>query len=156
MIRGRNAGWTTSKSGHPSYKSLVTSTPLYSCETWTPLADSEKKDPGFQSQVHEETSPHPLLGAEDQQLGVEHDQLSCGYIGTSSGNCQETETCRVWACHTPQQPLRNHPSGHLGGWVKPWSAEEVLDGQHQRVDIPAHARTAHNGLFQKRLDENLC
>ena len=30
-----------------------------------------------------------------------------------------------------------------------WSAEEILDGQHQRVDIPACARTAYEGLLQK-------
>ena len=35
-------------------------------------------------------------------------------------------------------------------------AEEVLDGQHQRVDIPAHARTAHKGILQKILEEDLC
>ena len=29
-------------------------------------------------------------------------------------------------------------------------------GQHQRVDIPARARTAHEGLLQKRLEEDLC
>ena len=28
----------------------------------------------------------------------------------------------------------------------------MLDLQHQRVDIPAHARNAHNGLLQKRLE----
>ena len=28
--------------------------------------------------------------------------------------------------------------------------EEVLVGQHQRVDVCAHARTAHNGLLQKK------
>ena len=50
----------------------------------------------------------------------------------------------------------NHPSGYLGGWARPWSAEEMLDGQHQRVDIPVHARSAHNGLLQKRLEEDLC
>ena len=38
----------------------------------------------------------------------------------------------------------------------PWSAEEMLDGKHQRVDIPAHARTAHKDLLQKRLEEDLC
>ena len=37
-----------------------------------------------------------------------------------------------------------------------WSAEEVLDGQRQRVDIPAHARAALKGLMQKRLEEDLC
>ena len=31
------------------YKSLVTSILLYGCETWTLLADSEKKDPGFRN-----------------------------------------------------------------------------------------------------------
>ena len=35
------------------------------------------------------------------------------------------------------------------GWVMPWLAEEMLDGQHQRVDIPALARTAYSGLLQK-------
>ena len=25
-------------------------------------------------------------------------------------------------CHTSRQPLKNHPSGHLGGWATPWSA----------------------------------
>ena len=45
---------------------------------------------------------------------------------------------------------KNHPSGHLGGWATPWSAKETLDGPHQRVDIPAYVRTAHNGLPQKK------
>ena len=31
----------------------------------------------------------------------------------------------VRACHTPWQLLQNHPSGHLGGWVMLWSAEEI-------------------------------
>ena len=38
----------------------------------------------------------------------------------------------------------------------PWSAEEMLDGQYQRVDIPAYARTANNGLLEKGLEENFC
>ena len=37
-----------------------------------------------------------------------------------------------------------------------YNAEEKLDRQHRRVDIPAHARTAHKGLLQKRLEEDLC
>ena len=40
-------------------------------------------------------------------------------------------------------PLQNHSSGHLGGWATPRSAEEILGGQYQRVDIAAHASTAH-------------
>ena len=61
------------------------------------------------------------------------------------------QTFMVWACHTPQQSLQNHPSGHLGSRVMLWSVEEMLDG-HERVDIPARARTAHKGLLLKRLE----
>ena len=82
--------------------------------------------------------------------------VPCGSTGTSSGNCQETETCMVWACHMPKQPLQNHSSGYLGGWKMPWSAEEMLNGQHQRLGIPAHAKTANKGIPQKRLPEDLC
>ena len=49
--------------------------------------------------------------------------------------------------------LQNYPSGHLRRWATPWSAEEMLDGQHQRVDVSAHARTAYKGLPQK---EDFC
>ena len=38
----------------------------------------------------------------------------------------------------------------------PWSAEEILDGQHQRMDIPAHTRIAHKDLLWKRLEGDLC
>ena len=43
--------------------------------------------------------------------------------------------------------------GTLGAML--WSAREVLDGQRQNVDIPAHVRTAHNGLLQRRLEKDL-
>ena len=66
----------------------------------------------------------------------------------------ERPTLAWFSCHTPQQPLQNHPSGHLGGWMTPWLAEEMLDGQ-QRMDIPADARTIYKGLLQKRLEEDL-
>ena len=56
-----------------------------------------------------------------------------------------------WFGHMmPRQPLQNHPSEHLGVLATPGSAEEKLEKQHQRVDIPALARTAHNGLLRKR------
>ena len=32
----------------------------------------------------------------------------------------------------------------------------MLDGQRQRVDIPAHARITHKGLPQKRMKGGLC
>ena len=36
-----------------------------------------------------------------------------------------------------------------------WSAKEMPDGQHQRVDMSAHVRIAHKGLLQKTLEQDL-
>ena len=55
------------------YWSLAISIFLRGCDTRNLLADSEKKDPGFRNQVHAETSPQLLLGAQDYQLGAEQD-----------------------------------------------------------------------------------
>ena len=60
------------------------------------------------------------------------------------------------ACYTPRQPFSKHPVWHLRGLATPWSVEEMLDGQQQRVDIPAHSKIAHKPLLQKRLEEYLC
>ena len=94
-----------------------------------------------------------LFGA---RQGAEQDQLPCVSTRTPASNCQETETCMVQACHKPRLPVQNYPSGHLEGWATPWSADEMLDRHHQRVDVSAYARTAHKGFLQKRLEEDLC
>ena len=44
--------------------------------------------------------------------------------------------------------------GSPGEWAMPRSVEEMLDGLRQRVDVPAPAGTAHNGLPQKKLEED--
>ena len=89
------------------------------------------------------------------------------------GNFSESPTCstrRTTGCGARSTSLWAHRNlfwllpkernslglGHLWGWVTLWSAEEMLDGQHQRVDIHAHARIAHKGPLQKWLEENLC
>ena len=75
---------------------------------------------GFSSPLFSKSlvySLHILLGAQDQRLGAEQDQLPCWSTETSSVNCQKMETCMFWACHMPRQPLQNHPLRHLGGWA---------------------------------------
>ena len=62
--------------------------------------------------------------------------------GASSGSCQEMET--AWSRH----------GTCLGGWVMPQLAVEMLDGQHQRLDLFGHAGVAHKGLLWKRLEED--
>ena len=147
--------------GATTVVSFANSILLRGYKTWNLLADIKKKNLGFRNQVPEQISPDLLLGAQDQRQGTEQNQLSCGSTRISSDNCQETEACMVRTCHTPRQPLQNHPSGHLGRWATPWSAEEMLDGQRQRVDIPAQCTTANTGLLQKnkqtkKLEEDIC
>ena len=101
------------------------------------------------------TDYHFLAASNSVSASFIH-QLPCGFTGISSSNCQEMETSMARTYQTPQQPFQNHPSGHLGRQAMPWSGKEMLDGHHQRVDIPAHARTAHKGLLQKRLEKALC
>ena len=113
------------------YKSLVTSILLYGCETWTLFADAEKKDLCFQNQKPEETSPHLLLGAQDQRLGAEQDQRPCGSTGTSSGKCQETETCMVRACHDSLSKTILH--GTLNEWTS-LPMPELLTSAFCRTD----------------------
>ena len=52
----------------------------------TPSQLTRRSDPGFRNQMPEVTSPHLLLGAQDQRLVAEQDQLPRGPKGTSSGD----------------------------------------------------------------------
>ena len=83
---------------------LIFLCPQFHPSLWLLIMDPacwlSKKDPDFRNQVPEETFPCLLLGAQDQRLGAEQFQLHCGSTGTPSGNCQQMETCIVWACHT--------------------------------------------------------
>ena len=49
---------------------------------------------------------------------------------------KKAETCGIWACHTSRQPLQNHPSGHLGRWVMPWSEECWMDNIKKWTSLP--------------------
>ena len=104
-----------------------------------------EKDPCFRNEVPKKTSSLLLLGAQEKRLSAEQDELPCGPKGTSTGNCQETETRMPRACYAPRQSLQKHRS-----------AEQMLDGRRHRVDIPVHARTTSNDLQQKRLGDDLC
>ena len=120
------------------YKPLITSILLCGCETWTLLADSEEK----KRKGSRLSTPSACGNFSASRSWSTRSRPRTEQDQTSFGNCLETETCMVLVYHTPRQLLQNDPSGHLGGWAMPWSAEEMLNRQHQRMDIPAHDRTA--------------
>ena len=74
------------------------------------------------------TSWHLLLGAQDQRLGAEQDQLLYGPTGTSSDDCQETKIRMVRACHTQWQPRQNLPPEHFN-----WRLGDTLVGRRNVI-----------------------
>ena len=107
---------------------------IYGCETWTQLADSEKRTQAFETKCTRKLLRISFLEYKTNDWVRTKINFRVGPQEPLSGNCQETETSMVWACHTPWQPPQNHPSGHLQGWMTPWSAEETVGGQHQRKE----------------------
>ena len=63
--------------------------------------------------------------------------------------CKKYELWRVSSGAVWELVWYVYLSRNLGGWATPWSTEEVLEG-HQRVDLPANARTALKGLLRER------
>ena len=98
-----------------------------------------------------------LLGAQDQWRGAEHDQLPYGSAGTSSGDC-EKQWKLVWFGHVTRHSSLSKTilQGTLEGRWHHGQQSKIIDGQRQTVDIPTHARTAHDDeLPQKRQEEDL-
>ena len=99
-----------------------------------------EKDQGFRYQVPEETFPHGTLSSTRPVTGCEARSVS--FVGPQQPlQATETETHMVRVRHVPRQPLSKTRG------KRKWSAEEMLDGQRHRVDVPAHARTAYEGLL---------
>ena len=96
------------------YKSLVTSILLFGCETLTQLADSEEGIQTFVTKCLRKLLRISYLEHKTNDW-VRSKINFFGSTGTSPGNCQETETCLFRACHTPRQPLQNHPPRQLRG-----------------------------------------
>ena len=128
------------------YKSLVTTVLLYGCETWTLLADSEKRTQAFETKSLRKLFHISYLEHKTNAWVRGNINFFVGPQESLLANCRETEICMVWACHTPRQPLQHHPSGHLEGRATPWSAEEMLDGHHRRMDIPCPCQNCSQGL----------
>ena len=144
-----------------SYKSVVSSI-LCSCETWTLLANSEKKrkkDSGFQIQVHEDISLCLLLSltwSARPMTGCGARSAFLWVYRTTTCNCQQTETGMVRACHMPRQPVQNILQETLeGGQCCCWQRKCWMDNI-KKWNLLALARTAHKGLLQKRFEEDLC
>ena len=125
-------------------------------KTWTLLVDSEKRIQAFDTKCLRK-----LLGISCLEHKINDWERSkinflVGPQEPLLAPSQETEPCMVWACHTPRQPLENHPSGHLGGWATPWSAEvKLMDNIKKWTSLP-NARNAYRGLLQKTLEEHFC
>ena len=114
------------------------------------LKKKKKKDPGFRKKVPEETSSHLLLGAQDQRLGTEQEQLPCGSTGTLLATVKRRKLAwfRHVTCHDSlsktilQGPLE---VGQRRGLRKKCWMDNIKEWTPPRP----HAGTAYRGLLQK-------
>ena len=64
------------------------------------VADSKKVIQAFETKCIRKLFHISYLGAQNQRLGAEQDKFPSGSTGTSSGNCQETESEKLaWFGH---------------------------------------------------------
>ena len=91
--------------------SLKNPTHVHGCETWTLLADSEKKIPGLQGQAPKETSLHLLLWAQDQQLGVGEAKSASWWAHMNLF----WQLLRLTLARSMRVSLKKNNPGHLGG-----------------------------------------
>ena len=64
-------------------------------------------------------------------------ELPYGPTGTSSSNCQETETCMVWAYRTTQQSVQTILPGTLEcGWCRSWQGKCWMDNLEEWMSVP--------------------
>ena len=83
------------------YKSLVTTVLLYGCETWTLLADSEKRTQAFETKSLRKLFHISYLEHKTNAWVRGNINFFVGPQEPLLANCRETEICMVWACHTP-------------------------------------------------------
>ena len=115
------------------------------------------------------TLSNSLVGPQEPLLatGEKWKQARIRHV-THYNSLSKTILQGTWPKPSSRAPGQNHPPGHLaktilqGTWPKPSSRAprrvgdavvgrgktQMMDGQHQRVDIPVHALTAHSGLLQ--------
>ena len=130
---------------------LFLSFAVYGCETWTLLADSEKKKKKKGSRLSK-----PSAWRNFSVYPIWTTRPTSGWRSASGSTSLWVHRNLFWQLsrdgnwyglgfHTPRQPLQNDPPGHLEVWATLWWAEEMLDGQHQRVDISAPCQNCSQG-----------
>ena len=151
--------------------SLVTSTFLYACESWTLTGELKRRIQAMKMRCYRKkyyTSHTKTMLPTTKSMPRSSRQLD--HMKTSDDH-KETQTAVVWSCYPFIRSGQNHLARHSERGQKTRPTEEEVGRQHggmdrpgvrqcwmdsTRVDIPAHARTAHKRLLQKRLEEDLC
>ena len=100
----------------------------------------------------EETSPHLFLGHKTNDLARNKINSLVGPQEPLLATVRRRKL--AWFGHVTRHDSLSKTI--IQGTMEGGRRRGRLDGQHQRVDIPAHAKTARKGLLLKRLEEDLC
>ncbi|GFS16931.1 endonuclease-reverse transcriptase [Elysia marginata] len=103
------------KAKHKLFRSLVSSILTYGCETWTLLADTERRIQDFENKtVHEEATPYLVQRSRNKRLCPRISRCICWPARTFTGDSEMAETGLVWTCHQTRQPFQDNSPGHSG------------------------------------------
>ena len=97
-----------------------------------------------------------LLGAKDQRLGAEQDQLPWGRLEPLLATIKRRK--RAWFGHVPHHDSLSKTilQDTLEGGRRRGRQRKNLMDNIQEWTKSAQAKTVHKGLLQKRLEEELC
>ncbi|GFS00104.1 LOW QUALITY PROTEIN: hypothetical protein ElyMa_004545500 [Elysia marginata] len=102
------------KAKHKLFRSLVSSILTYGCETWTLMADTERR-----IQVFENKCLRKLLRISyKDHVTNESVRDLCWPARTFTGDSETAETSLVWTCHQSRQPFQDNAPGHSGRQVQ--------------------------------------
>ena len=138
------------------YKPLITSILLCGCETWTLPADSEKRIEAFETKCLLKLLCISYL----EHKTNDWVQSKINFlVGTQEPLLATVKRWKLaWfrhvTCHDSLS--KNSLQGILeGGQCHGQQRKCWMDNIKEWTSIPAHATTAHKGLLQKRLEEDL-
>ena len=130
-------------------KSLVTALLFYGCSTRTLLADSEKRIQAFETKCLRKPLRICYLERKTNDWVRSMVNFLVGPQEPLLATLKRRKLAWFGLVTRHDSLSKTHPSGHRERWATLRAAEEMLNGQRQRLDIPARARSADNGFLQK-------
>ncbi|GFR90078.1 endonuclease-reverse transcriptase [Elysia marginata] len=111
------------KAKHKLFRSLVISILIYGCETWTLLADTERRIQVFENKCLRKLF---VQRSRNKRVCPRISRCICWSARTFTGDSETAETGLVWTCHQTRQSFQDNSPGHSGRQAQTKTTKEGL------------------------------